>query len=116
MNENPDSSTKQCECGHERGDHFRDAGNCMVETENETWACACPEFQMAESAENPDSLVSISFAWSWKSKDVTDLAIDGLYLDEYESDDLFVAVRDALTEWLTHPMTENPDSLEREES
>jgi hypothetical protein len=56
MNENPDSSTKQCECGHERGDHFRDAGNCMVETENETWACACPEFQMAESAENPDSL------------------------------------------------------------
>ena len=51
--------------------------------------------------ENPDSLVNISFAWSWKSKDVVDLAIDGLYLDEYEDDDLFVAVRDALTEWLT---------------
>jgi len=57
--------------------------------------------------DNPDGLVSISFAWSWKSKDVTDLSIDGLYLDEYESDDLFVAVRDALTEWLTPSTPEN---------
>jgi hypothetical protein len=44
----------------------------------------------------------ISFSWSWQSKDVVDLSIDGVFLDEYEDDDLFVAVRDALTEWLNH--------------
>lgn len=42
----------------------------------------------------------IQFTWSWETKTLDDLAIDGLYLDEYESDDIFVALRDALTEWL----------------
>jgi hypothetical protein len=44
----------------------------------------------------------IAFSWSWQSKNVADLSIDGIFLDEYESDDIFVAVRDALTEWLNH--------------
>lgn len=34
-----------CTCGHTRSEHFRDRGNCMAETDAETWACDCPEYE-----------------------------------------------------------------------
>lgn len=61
----------------------------------------------------PTGRVDISFSWSWQSKDVVDLSVDGLYLDEYESDDLFIALRDALNEWLTSQDDSNLTGAER---
>jgi hypothetical protein len=57
---------------------------------------------MGDEPLSDPSRVDIAFSWSWNRKDVIDLSIDGLYLDEYESDDLFIAVRDAITDWLNH--------------
>lgn len=43
---------------------------------------------------------AIAFSWDWAKRDIVDLQIDDCFLDEYDSDDLFVALRDALDEWL----------------
>lgn len=34
-----------CACGHAKEDHFRESGQCLFSTEEETWACGCDEYR-----------------------------------------------------------------------